>query len=76
MDKLRSNIPRVSCSIIHGRNYSVYEKILNLLYLYHLQAVVVTQLTLYSGYKKKLYPFKFKFSASYCIKLTALNASN
>ena len=26
--------------------------------------------------KKKLYPLKFKLSASYCINLTALNASN
>ena len=31
---------------------------------------------LYSVYKKKLYPLKFKLSASYCINLTALNASN
>ena len=31
---------------------------------------------LYSVYKKKLYPLKFKLSASYCVNLTALNASN
>ena len=30
----------------------------------------------YSVYKKKLYPSKFKLSASYCINLTALPASN
>ena len=31
---------------------------------------------IYSVYEKKLYPLKFKLSASYCVKLTGLNASN
>ena len=31
---------------------------------------------IYSVYGKKLYPLKFKLSASYCVKSTGLNASN
>ena len=31
---------------------------------------------IYGVYQKKLYPLIFKLSASYCIKLTAMNASN
>ena len=33
-------------------------------------------IVLYSVYQKKLYPLKFKLPASYCVNLTALNASN
>ena len=31
---------------------------------------------IYSVYQKKLYPLKFKLSASYCFNWTALTASN
>ena len=42
----------------------------------HKRVLFLNEMELYSVYQKKLYPLKFKLSASYCINLTALNASN